>query len=376
MPGDGLVTGGYDLFGLAEALAGRGHEVRLFTVTPESSQLSPGGVAVESLPVDAGGSTQRPQDLMPLIGEMARHLIDAFDETPPDVVHCHGWAYGMAAQLAAKRRPVPTVQAFSALGAVNRRFRDDGAADTSIKIESLLARNATAVTVACTDDMQEIIRLGCPRANVSVLPPGVEVDVTAEEIVSRGAETSRRIVAVARDFSPQHGLAQVLRVLPALGADLVLVATDGDDGQHCTELADLARELRVERRVRIVTSAQRDTLTAVFRSADVVVVPSLYEPCCDTVLLAMSCGAPIVATSVGGARDAVIADVTGLLVPPGRLDALGRALRSILGQTVLRQGMGLAGRSRARSRYCWDRIATDAEVVYESVARREHAHMH
>lgn len=75
-------------------------------------------------------------------------------------------------------------------------------------------------------------------------------------------------------------------------------------------------------------------------------------------------------------RDAVIVEVTGLLVSPGRLDALARALRSLLGQMVLRQRMGLAEHSRAPSRYCWDRIATDAEVVHESVCNREPAHTH
>ncbi len=69
----------------------------------------------------------------------------------------------------------------------------------------------------------------------------------------------------------------------------------------------------------------------------------------------------------------MISDVTGLLVPPGNPEALGRALRSVLGQTVLRQGMGLAGRSRARSRYSWDRIATDAEGIYEAALSRETA---
>ena len=105
-------------------------------------------------------------------------------------------------------------------------------------------------------------------------------------------------------------------------------------------------------------------------SADVAVCPSPHDPDTRLTLTAMACGAAVVAVETGGARDAVITEVTGLLVPPGHPQALSRALRSVLTQNVLRQGMGLAGRARARSRYSWDRVALDAEVVFEAATRR------
>lgn len=355
--GDRADSGGDEFERLADALERRGHDVRMF--------------AAQHIGVVDGAAGA--DELMPLIGDIAQHLIDAWDADRPDVVHCFGWAHGMAAQLAAKRRPVPTVQAYPSLDVTTRP--GDSGADTPKKIRSLLVRNATAVSVACHDDMDEVLRLGCPRARVAVLPPGVEVDdVTAEEILSRGTESGPRIVAVARDFTPRQGLAQVLRTLPSLGpAELVLVATHDADPEQSERHLELARRLRVDRRVRLVARPAAGDLTALFRSADVVVAPAQYESSCATVLHAMGCGAPIIAVAAGGPKDAVISDVTGLLVPPGKPEALGRALRSVLGQTVLRQGMGLAGRSRARSRYSWDRIATDAETIYEAALSRETA---
>lgn len=365
---------GYDLTRLGDALVGRGHKVHVFTATVPAMRYTPAGAAVQRLPVDTTG-VESSEDLMPLIGEMGRHLVDVWEADGPDVVHCHGWVYGMAAQLAARRCRIPTVQSFPELSVSAGGDRGEGLADKRIQLEALLARNATAVTVACSDDMREIIRLGCTRAKASVLAPGIDVDdVCAEEIVFRHGESSGRVVAVARDFSPQQGLGQVLRVFPSSNAaELVLVTREPDDGPDYDDILSLAREKKAAKRVNLVAGAAGDDLTTLFRSADVVVAPARYEPSCATVLQAMACGAPIVATSAGGARDAVIGEVTGLLVPPGNADALGRALRSTLGQMVLREGMGLAGRSRARSRYSWDRIATDAEVVYASAATREAA---
>ena len=353
--------GHYGLAELSGALVRRGHEVRVHS-------------AAESIPVDIP-DLRNSTDLMPAIGEIARHLENVWGRDRPDVVHCHGWVYGMAAQLAAKRSPLPTVQTFHELSTTARRHRGTGAAsETAVKLEALLARNASAVTVACHDDMHELIRLGCARTKITVLAPGVEVDDVIVEGTGRPVDGPWSIVAVARDFSTGHGLGDVLRMLPSLGdTRLVLVATDGDTGGQAAGLRAMADQRRIGDRVELICGADHAGLAALFRTADLVVSPSRYEPSAATLLHAMACGAPIVAVAHGGANDAVIDDVTGILAPPGDLPALNRALRSALSQTVLRQGMGLAGRSRARSRYNWGVVASDAEAAYTAAVSRHAA---
>ena len=76
----------------------------------------------------------------------------------------------MASQLAANRRPVPTVQSFHGLGTLMRLPRDEaGTLETRIKLQTLLAKNATTVAAACTDDLFELVRFGCPRTKISVV---------------------------------------------------------------------------------------------------------------------------------------------------------------------------------------------------------------
>ncbi|WP_163723576.1 glycosyltransferase [Mycolicibacterium psychrotolerans] len=364
--------GAYDVASLAAALTRRGHDVRVLTGSRIDSGVADGGYRVVALPVDADGDGSA-ENLMPMIGEMGRFLIDDWTADPPDAVHCHGWAYGMAAQLAAKHRPVPIVQAFHQLA--TRQQPRGGAPSmhgTAVKLETLLARNATMVTTACGDAMHEVIRMGCPRAQVSVLPSGVDVDAYSAdgETAARGAER-HRIVALGQDFSADQGLHQVLAILPSLpAAELVVIGDGGADDDGIKHLRATADRLGVSGRVQVAATTDDREVASWLRSADVAVCPAPYDPDARTVLRAMACGAAVVATETGGPRDAVIAEVTGLLVPAGNPAALSRALRSILAQNVLRQGMGLAGRARARSRYSWDRVATDAEVVYDAAARR------
>lgn len=359
--------GRYDIAKLASALTDRGHSVQVFTVSIDEE--APRDSAISRMPVGVT-DVSSPEGLMPFIGEMGRHLVETWERDTPDVVHCHGPSYGMAAQLAANRFPVATVQSFHELGATARRHHfQRHPTDAALKVEKLLARNASALTADCTDDAQELMRMGCARTKLSVLPTGVDVDeVSDQSVAMRDDFAGLRIVAAARDFSPTHGLIGVLTLLPSLpAATLLLVATDAADAG---EITALAAGLNVADRVRTLSGVGEAGLASHFRTADVAVCPSGYESSCGIVLQAMAAGVPVVACASGGAADAVVADVTGVLVAPNSREALSRALRSIANQTVLRQGMGLAGRSRARSRYSWDRIATEAELIYDAAASR------
>ena len=68
-----------------------------------------------------------------------------------------------------------------------------------------------------------------------------------------------------------------------------------------------------------------------------------------SVIEAMLCGLPVVATDIRGPREQVVPGETGLLVPPGEVTALAAALRRLVADAALRQRMGEAGRARAVS---------------------------
>jgi colanic acid/amylovoran biosynthesis glycosyltransferase len=87
-------------------------------------------------------------------------------------------------------------------------------------------------------------------------------------------------------------------------------------------------------------------LGAWYERAAVVAVPSRREGYGVVAREAMAWGRPVVATAVGGLVDAVEDEVTGLLVPPGDVQALRAALERLLGDPALRERLGAAGRER------------------------------
>jgi glycosyltransferase involved in cell wall biosynthesis len=132
-------------------------------------------------------------------------------------------------------------------------------------------------------------------------------------------------------------------------------------------LRRLADRRGVADRLHILGRVPREDMPAMYRSADVVACAPWYEPFGLTPLEAMACGVPVVAYAVGGLAESVIDGVTGTLVPPRDVRRLAGALRAVLGDEVRRMSYASAAVDRVRSRYTWERTATDVERVYAVV---------
>ncbi|MFN0073401.1 MAG: glycosyltransferase family 4 protein, partial [Chloroflexota bacterium] len=88
-----------------------------------------------------------------------------------------------------------------------------------------------------------------------------------------------------------------------------------------------------------------------FHQADIFVLPSLGECFGIAAIEAMAAGIPVVMTRVGGAADIVDHGVNGLLVPPGDVMELGRALNHLVLSPGLRESMGSRARMTAERKF-------------------------
>lgn len=359
---------------LSAALARRGHHVEVYTRRddpdlPERVDTEQGYTVIH---VPSGPPRYLPKDeLLQYMATFGRYLDEQWDAERPDIAHAHFWMSGIATQLAAKRRRVPTVQTFHGLGVVKQRHQ--GHRDTSpaerVRLETRVAREATWVTAGCSDEVFELIRLGRDRLRISVVPCGVDVDRFAPHGPAAFRSGRRRIVAVGR-LVPRKGFDTVIESLTTVpAAELVIVGgprrSELDTVPETSRLRKLAADLGVADRVSLLGSLAREDMPALLRSADVVTCTPWYEPFGVVPLEAMACGAPVVASAVGGMLDTVVHDVTGLLIPPRDPRACANAVNAILRDRRAASGFGAAGRERACSRYSWDRIATDMLRVYD-----------
>ena len=188
------------------------------------------------------------------------------------------------------------------------------------------------------------------------------------ELFSPDASVPREpstLLCVGRSSDPNKGIRVLIEALAKLPPPTRLVLIDEDHPLH--EGRRLAGRLGVGDRLQIVGRVETDELVRRYRSATIVVVPSLYEGFGLPAVEAMACGTPVVASAAGALPEVLRAGGGGVGVPKGDAEALARAIASLLEQPATRRRLGAAGRDGVVAAYSWDRIAVRTAEVYREV---------
>jgi glycosyltransferase involved in cell wall biosynthesis len=144
-------------------------------------------------------------------------------------------------------------------------------------------------------------------------------------------------------------------------AHLVLVG----DGPERSRVEQLVRESGLDARVTL--TGYRADARELLSGFDVYVNSSVFEGVSLTILEAMAAGLPVVATRVGGTREVVVDEDTGLLIPSRDPRAVAEALRHLASDASRRRDFGLAGRQRVEQRFAASRMVAEYAAAYQAV---------
>jgi glycosyltransferase involved in cell wall biosynthesis len=361
---------------LSHSLASSGHRVTVYAQqnggNAQRAELEP-GVTIEYVgPPDGGKADGGESELLAQVPAFSRPLHERWTAERPDVVHAMRWTSGLASLAAARDLRIPVVQTFDSLGVAERRHHviAGDAGTERIRLEPAIGRSASAVVAGSSDEQADLTRLGVPRRHIRVVPCGIDTDEFNPEGPVAERTTRPRLVTVA-DLSETDALANLLRAMAKVpGADLIVAGGPDRDELRADlgyrRLAKLAGTLEVTSRVTFTGRVGRAALPSLFRSADLLVSVSEYDPSGLTSIQAMACGTPVIASAAGGQVDAVVDGVTGILVPPGRPALLAQRIRQLLQHPMLLEAFSVAASDRAQSRYSWKRIADETLSVYDT----------
>jgi glycosyltransferase involved in cell wall biosynthesis len=203
-----------------------------------------------------------------------------------------------------------------------------------------------------------------PTENLSVVSNGVD-----SELFRPLPEIERvpgRLITTASADVPLKGLLYLIEAVAKLRTerDVTLTVIGKKNGKSAARRA--IERYGLHDAVDFRSGIGWLELVELYASAEIAVVPSLYEGFSLPAVEAMSCGVPLVATS-GGA----IPEVTGpdgdaaLLVPPADSEALAARLRVLLDNEGMRRKLGAAGRVRAVAKFSWTATAHKTVAEYE-----------
>jgi glycosyltransferase involved in cell wall biosynthesis len=210
-----------------------------------------------------------------------------------------------------------------------------------------------------------------PAEKVSTIYNGVDCERFAPQDASAirrelGIAADAPVVGILAALRPEKnhelflaGAKEIRQAIPA--AQFIVVG----DGPKRPELEQLATDLGIADAVHFVGS--RSDVPALLAACDVVALTSHNEASPVSILEALACGVPVVASNVGSVRETVVDGETGRLFPAGDLAAFVTATVDLLKSPADRQRLGAEGRQRVEARWSLDAMVRGYEQLIERI---------
>jgi glycosyltransferase involved in cell wall biosynthesis len=229
-------------------------------------------------------------------------------------------------------------------------------------------RRADRVVAVC-DSLGRLALRTWPDLRYAVVPNGVDLALFyPAEPAARRPSKRIRCLAVAR-LVARKGLGDLIRALALLERDRFELEVVGG-GSDARVLRDLAAQLGVAQEVRFLGPLPRAEVAERYRAADLFTLPSSAEAFGNVFAEALASGLPIVGSNIGGIPDLVDHGSNGLLVPPGDVNALAGAIRSLADDPELRAEMALRNRAKAEATLQWAQVTRRYLSIYEAIQHR------
>jgi glycosyltransferase involved in cell wall biosynthesis len=314
-------------------------------------------------------------DLLPLAPRMEMDLNAAWrlsrivKQLRPDVLHAHD-PHGVA--MAALALSMSTQLAKPPLVASRR-------VDFHLRGSSLSRwkyRQVDCFVCASAAIRKMLIGDGVPEVRAVTVHEGIDLehvqsapaaDLHADLWLPHHAPIVGNVAALVPHKGQRHLIESAMLVLPKVPDARFVIA---GEGELRPALERQIREHHLEKHV--LLAGFRPDVLSLHKAFDIFVMSSLTEGLGTSLLDAMACGKPIVATAAGGIPEVVVDGETGFLVAPRDHEGMARAIVALLKDEDLRRRMGEAGRTRARVHFSAERMVQDTLRVYQRVAMHPH----
>jgi len=364
--------------GLSKALAKLGHEVYVITLefpgTPLFEDVD--GVKVHRVLIELG----HPNFIIWTFifnHFMEKKVAELSRSVKFDIIHIHDWLTaeaGVSSKHFLNKSLVSTVHSTEVGRSQGLHNPDSFLIDG---IEWWMTYEAKRVIVCSNSVKWELeSHFNLPHDKVTVIPNGVEIsnfnlNINREEVKRRyGIKPNERIVLFIGRLVPQKGVDTLIKAVPLIiqrhrDAKILIAG----DGWSRTYLEELAKSMGLGDHVRFLGFISDWELADLMVAADVLVVPSVYEPFGIVALEGMAAGTPVVATNIGGLSEIIEHDKTGVLVYPRNPESIAWGVNRVLSDRKYADWLVRNARKKVLEAYSWEEIAKRTVEVYESASK-------
>jgi len=333
-------------------------------------------------------------ELINLLDEFYQNfLIFTNFENPYSLFHGHYWDGGFVGKLAADQFKKPLVVNFHSLGLIRQEtqkkyLKDQNEYEYFVKrlnIENEIIKSSSKIISLAETEKETLIQLyGAPKEKCLVIPGGTDIKQWNIKITK---EKAREIIGLPKDIflllyvgrlEWRKGIGTLIATVGKLKNEipnLKLFIVGGkifgknknqDDFKEYERLKNVALKEGVENLIKFVGMIQHSNLPVFYKTADILVIPSYYEPFGLVALEGMAAKVPIIASDVGGLAKIIEDQKTGLLAEPRNVDSLKEKILTLyqnkkLGETLVNNAFEFV------KNYSWEKIAKEIEKVYNDL---------
>jgi len=288
----------------------------------------------------------------------------------PDVLHLHTAWFWPIARAIREQTGIPLVYTVHSL---DRAEYEIGDFVTHWDTQETVIAAADRV-IALSRDERDLITKYCPEARerIRIVGNGIADSASARATAKRNRENDPLLILYSGRFVDRKGIRELFQAIPRVlnehpHVQFVLAGGYGTG-------ADIERDWLDETlhpyrsQIHFTGWLTPDKVSEWYRRADILVMPSWYEPFGMVILEGMLHGLPIAATSVGGPIDILEHDRNALLFRPRDVEALTDTILQLVSKPELRRRLGREAAREVRRSWLWPRIVEKMKRVYSEVA--------
>ena len=343
------------------------------------------GIRIINLNLPVG---TKKEEIPSLIPALAQEFKEKIRNQGYSIIHSHYWISGKVAMPAAKEFEIPLVHTMHTMARVkNSALAEGESPEPMIRVqgESQIVEAANALIANTDAEAASLVGLydACPD-NVAVVTPGVDLyNFTPNRKDARmhmGIDEKKLVVSFIGRIQPHKGPEVLIRAInemmthnPELRAVLQVFITGGASGVKNHEdirMRELVSWLKLDDVIKFLEPISRKELPDLYRSSDLVCVPSYSESFGLVALEAQACGTPVVASAVGGLRTAVADGISGVLVDRHNPKAWSSVIARLLMEPQRRILLSLGAVEHA-SHFGWDATARGTLDVYDRLINHQ-----
>lgn len=316
-----------------------------------------------------------------LMGHLKKRIAEVVSSEKIDLIHSHSPSLnGLPAWRVARSLRIPFVyeaRAFWEDAAVDHGTFGSGSARYRVSraVETFVFRKADAVVVIAEGMRQELFQRGINKDSISVVPNGVDVDGFQpcgrnQQLAERLGLNGGPVFGFIGSFYHYEGLRLLLEAFPGILAQVpdarLLLVGGGPEEQLLKEAS------RRNGAVRMINNVPHNQIADYYSVMDILVYPRQKMRLTDLVtplkpLEAMAMAKAVVASDVGGHRELIKHEVTGLLFRADDVRALIQEVVRVAADRDLREKLGKTGRKHVEDERRWPEIVLNYLSIYNKL---------